>query len=309
MERDAAVDALLDSPVGAALFVAAAQQHLGVDELADPATVTALASIVAGGPLDPWGGELERTRRWVRAEAAPLRPLVAAVVDDPRARWWWAPLDRDRQLALTEPGATLVVTEPVGPAERWEVYAQRRAFGGLETATELPAPDLRAGEDPARVTPEVRSGLHAELAAGGSDWNPEYPLRETRLRVAADARVWEITSPADWHRLARTHGDPATYAGTDPHLLDSAGLEHGIGPTWSAVAADWDGVHLTFGGFLTSLYVPVTSGGSTTTLWSWRSERTLWLRDVLSARGDVAQRSRAPGRGHLQDLVAPAGTA
>lgn len=286
-----AVDALLGAPVGGALFVAAAQQHLGVEDLVDPATVSTSAAIVAGGVLNPWSGKLPRLRRWVLDEVAPLRPLVTAVVTDPRTRWW-APLDRDAQLALTEPGVDIAVTELVGRVERWEVHAQRRATGSLETSTELPAGQRRG----------VRAGLHAQLAAGGADWNPRYPLHPTRLHVAPDARVYEITSPRDWHRPARSHGDPATYTGTDASLLSVAGVEHGIAPTWSAVAADWDAVHLTFGGILTSLYVPVTTGGTTTTLWSLDSGRTLWLREVFTAREDLPDLSEAPDPGELDNL-------
>jgi hypothetical protein len=33
-----------------------------------------------------------------------------------------------------------------------------------------------------------------------------------RLHVAADARVYEITSAADWHDLSLCFGDPTTYA-------------------------------------------------------------------------------------------------
>ena len=47
--------------------------------------------------------DLRWRRRWVMTEVASLRPLVTAVVTDPRNSWWWAPLDRGAQLALTEP--------------------------------------------------------------------------------------------------------------------------------------------------------------------------------------------------------------
>ncbi len=97
------VVAVLGSPVGAGLFVAADQQHLGVSDLADPATVSTLASILADSDLNPWsaGGPI-RLREWVLDEARWLRPLVAALVSDPRTSWWRAPLDRARQLALTD---------------------------------------------------------------------------------------------------------------------------------------------------------------------------------------------------------------
>lgn len=102
-------------------------------------------------------------------------------------------------------------------------------------------------------------------------------MHQTRLRVSPDARVYEIGSPADWHVLAVRCGDPDTYLGPDRHLLTVAGIDHGPAPTWSRVAADWDGVHLSFAGLLSALYVPVTTDDVTTTLWSWEWEKTLWL--------------------------------
>lgn len=291
MDLTRAVDGVLASPVGGAVFVAAVEQHLGVEDLADPTVVSALAAAVDGFDLGPWWGNLPALRRWVAVEAVPLRALVTAVVADPRNRWWWAPLDRDAQLAVTESAVELVVTEPVGPAERWEVYAQRRGGVRLETSTELPA----------GAQPSIRSGLHAQLA-GVSDWSPAYPLCQTRLHVAPTARVYEVNGPGDWHRLVRTYTDPATHTGSNPNLLDSAGIENGPAPTWSAAAADLDAVHLTFGGYLTSLYVPVTTGGITTTLWSWESERTLWLRDVFTARDTLPDLAAEPDSRALTGL-------
>ena len=316
MDVEQVVAAVVGGPVGAGLFVAADQQRLGVADLADPATVSTLASIVADRDLDPWtaGGPVRR-REWVLDEAARLRPLVATVVSDPRTSWWWAPLDRDGQLALTDPATDTAVTEAVGPATTWEIYAQRRDSPRLETSTELAAVQdgtvrhgtVRNGTVRNETVQEgtVRSGLHAQLASGSSDWQPEYPLRQTRLVVAGDARVYEVTGPSDWHRLARTYGDPATYRGPDRNLLDLAGIEHGLGPTWSRAAADWDAVHLTFGGFITARYVPVTSGGFTTTLWSWESERTLWLREAFTAREVLADLIDEPSTGDLRGVAFP----
>jgi hypothetical protein len=49
-------------------------------------------------------------------------------------------------------------------------------------------------------------------------------------------------------------------------------------PAWAAVAADWDGVHVTFGGLLTAEQVRVHGPDGWTALWGWDSEMTVWLR-------------------------------
>ena len=59
-------------------------------------------------------------------------------------------------------------------------------------------------------------------------------------------------------------------------------MRHRLVPDWAAVAADYDGVHLSWGGFLTAEgYVSDLDGGDVTMLRYWFSERTLWLRDVF----------------------------
>ena len=143
----------------------------------------------------------------------------------------------------------------------------------------------------------LRSGAHAELACGWGDWSPDFPVHQTRLHVLPAARVYEIRSAQDWHALALRYRDPKDSSPSDGHLLSSGGIDHGPAPTWSRVAQDWDGVHLTFQGLLTARYVPVTSGPVTTTLWTWDFECTHWLQSAFAAAQalpDLPDRPNAP---------------
>ena len=88
---------------------------------------------------------------------------------------------------------------PEGSIDAWEAYAQK-PLRSIATSTELPV----ARDEP------IRSGAHAELACGDSDWDAAYPVHQVRLQASATARVYEVDSAADWHRLARRYGDPAT---------------------------------------------------------------------------------------------------
>jgi hypothetical protein len=276
------VRAFLAAPAAAATFALARREGVGVEGLADPAVATALAA-TAVSELDPWSGHAVAARAAALAEAPRLRSFAAEVLTDPRNAWWSAPLNRSAQLLLTDTVADLTaLAVPTRPATRWERYAQKPEVR-VETSTMLDAAPDRAG----------RSGLHAELACTATDWNPTFPLHVIRLRVAAAARVYEIHDARDWHALALRYGergDPTP----DRNLLTSAGIDHGRAPTWSAVARDWDGAHLSFAGFLTSLYTPVRTGGVTTTLWSWVSERTLWLRAVFAGATWLPDLTKTP---------------
>jgi hypothetical protein len=285
----------LRAPVAALMFVLADRAGLGPDDLANPATASVLAS-TALNELNPWssGDDRPAGRRARALELVkPLRPLVDSVVNDARNAWWSDPGNRCCQVHLTDDDRIdpMHVVTPTGPVTGWEIYAQKPARR-LETSTELAVA-------PGAV---VVSGAHAALAHGPGDWFPDYPLKQARLSVSDDARVYEINRPEDWHRLAVRYGEVDSYPGPNAQLLDTAGIDHGPAPTWSAVAADWDGVHLTLAGMLTSIYVPVSIGDTTTTLWAWEFERTLWLKPVFTAATPLPPLEQAP---HGSDFVIP----
>jgi hypothetical protein len=283
---DTRVDEFMQAPVAAAMFVLAGRLGLSAGRLAAPATVTALAS-TALRDLNPWGGEAAANRGRAVTLVRPLRDLVTAVVTDVRNAWWSAPLDRGAQLLLTgqdDPQRDpMHLQAPQGPNDRWETYAQKPA-ASIATSTELPV----ARDEP------IRSGAHAELSCGISDWNAVYPVHQVRLQVSSTARVYDVDSAADWHSLVQRYRDPATHPGSDDSLRNAAGIDNGPAPAWSMVADDYDGVHLTFAGLLTGLYVPRTTEEVSTTLWAWNWESTHWLRSVFTTATTLDDLPGAP---------------
>lgn len=292
-ELEDRVEDFLRAPVAAAVLVLADRAGLYVEDLGDSATLSALAA-TAMGYLSPWnGGEpAAGVRERALALARPLRDLATDVLADPRNTWWAAPLDRSAQLLLTDTDTDpMDVAQPEGPNQDWEVYAQK-PVRHLTTSTELPGRPADAF---------IQSGAHAELACGGGDWIPAYPLHQVRLLVGASARVYEVHSPADWHALVLRYADLFTHPSPDAGLLSIGGIDHGPAPTWSAAAEDLDGIHVSLSGLLTASYVPFTSGGITTTLWAWDFECTRWLRSVFTAAEpvpDLLESPRDPGYHH-----------
>lgn len=130
------------------------------------------------------------------------------------------------------------------------------------------------------------------------------PITRWRLPVDEKARVWEIHSADDWARLVQTYAEEATtphegweLPGPNQHVeelrellgvpgqtaADTRAGRHLL-PDWAAVAADHDGVHLSWAGFLaTEGRVCDVGDGAVTMLRYWGSERTLWLSDVFGA--------------------------
>jgi hypothetical protein len=128
------------------------------------------------------------------------------------------------------------------------------------------------------------------------------PITRWRLPVQPGVRLWTVDRPSDWVRLVETYpkvavgahsgwellGPNQHYEDTDrltgvegQHAARTAVSRHVL-PDWSAVAQDFDGVDLSWAGFLTSEgFVADLPSGGVTMLRYWGSERTLWLHDVF----------------------------
>jgi hypothetical protein len=192
-------------------------------------------------------------------------------------------LDRSRQECWIDPW----------PAQRSLDERQCfRDFSDVYGAGEFPWDGLWTVSDP---PPEAHDALI-------SAWEMnDGPVSRWLLPVRSDARVYEIHQPGDWAELVARYPHRAD----DPHagwelpgpnqancgvqdllagqyrqaIRDAIGA-HFV-PDWRAVAADFDGVHLSWAGFLTSEgYISDLDGG-VTMLRYWSSERTLWLADAF----------------------------
>ena len=130
------------------------------------------------------------------------------------------------------------------------------------------------------------------------------PITRSRLPVHPDIRLWTVDHPSDWVRLVESYPKIATTShlgwelpGPNQHREEIRSLcavdgQHAarvaplrqVLPDWREVANDYDGVHLSWAGFLTTEgFVSDLTDGGVTMLRYWGSERTLWLRDVFGS--------------------------
>jgi hypothetical protein len=130
------------------------------------------------------------------------------------------------------------------------------------------------------------------------------PITVWQLRAEPTARVYELHGPDDWSRLVRAYPSDTTeqYGGQaswelrditaadDVTALLSIPGQHAarrrwrriLTPDWVAVAADWDAVHLSWPGLVSTEGTVVDlDDGDVTMLRGWGSERTAWLNPVL----------------------------
>jgi len=125
----------------------------------------------------------------------------------------------------------------------------------------------------------------------------------TRWHVHVDpaARVFEIRQPDDWQELVERHPStrpvhpnpgwelPGLNWRDISSLLNVPGqraareqMRSFVEPDWNSVAAEFDGVHLTWAGAMTCEGTIIDlPDGDVAMLRGWCSERTLWLNPVL----------------------------
>ncbi len=298
------VEALLAAPAGVALLARLEAEHRSdvawFDSPADsdPAVVgqaarsvgtmsfgrmVKLAVEAAESLAGPWTGDAPGPLVGAYRHAAARRPIAEAVdarfaarlrapVDLEAQQWWHT--NHPRQ----------------GPFDRGLFRDFGSVYGngefteaGLWTATEPPA------------------DAHDALV---SAWEMfEGPVSRWRLPLHLGARAWEVHRPGDWVRLVEAYPKRAVKAhagwelpgpnqpdgGLAAELLAVPGqhamrahVSRHVLPDWAAVSADYDGVHLSWAGFLTTEgYVCDLDAGGVTMPRYWGSERTHWLADVF----------------------------
>ncbi len=118
---------------------------------------------------------------------------------------------------------------------------------------------------------------------GKGDFPDEHPTPRRRYVVSPAARVFEIHGLQDWRALASAY--PAAVRGPARNAMPGDRPDQVV-PDWAAIAREWDGVHLSFGGMLTTRFVWSEGRPGPTRNWSWEIEGTEWLRWAFDAIDD-----------------------
>ena len=271
---DALAAGLLRCPIGCAFLLTIERDGFPAALAVAPGQAYARAA-VALRALNPWMANSQEATMAVLARAPQLERLAHEVAEQPGAGWWTAPIDSERQVLLVDQEP-----RPPTPGWSWEDYAERPIDW--------------------RMTSTLRGGVSCGdvvIASGVGDWG-DGPLVRRAAVVNAAARVREIVSPADWHALCASHphvrqkpepsppprsGVAYAQLGLEQEGQDRAGM---LVPDWSALAADWDGVHLTFAGLLTVPFTEHESEAGRTMMWSWDTEGTTWLQGAFLRAGE-----------------------
>ena len=231
------------------------------------------------------------------AVARALAPVADAVAACRAAAWWTdgVALSDQRHLRWhpVEPGArgptpaeallatwrAAVVAEeerarrerPADPAAPYSGcwWSSPALSGLLATTTTLPGSGLPVG---LALLEDAFGAERAEVVP---------------VRVDAAVRVYEVTGPTAWAELAAAYTLAVTRARGHDWFRVTGWRGEWVVPDWAAVARDWDGVHLTVAGYLSTAGRllrpdPARCHDARTLLAGWDAGTTWWLADVTS---------------------------
>lgn len=296
------VDAFVNAPIGVALLarLEAKERHdVKASELprdADPRAVDASASRIDETSFDrlaalaldtartvgPWAADAPRLLASAYRSAKQRRPIAEAISDRFERRFH-SPIDFHAEQWWHSSHAETTFFDRPRFHDFTRVYGNGEfTWDGLWTVTSPPP------------------GIHDELIAS---WEMlSGPISRWLLPVHRTARIWNVNHPTDWARLVENYPRIATgpHAGWElpgPNQQSRSirallsipaqraardSVTRHVLPDWQAFARDYDGVHLSWAGFVTTEgYITDLNGGGETMLRYWASERTLWLADVF----------------------------
>lgn len=241
---------------------------------------------------------------------AALRPIAEAIASCPAAGWWSTPLDQDALRYTSRYGDDDPPYPPplTGASGRLRHWCLKTVEEERSAAAEVPS-DPSANYSgswwsvpwgiPMVTTTRPLPGLGSVVLVWEEDTFDQdcaaiWPLATTRI-----PRVWEIDGPGAWTRLVDRYPLVVTHARRHDWYRTTGRAGIWRIPDWYAVSADWDAVHLSVAGYLTTATrtVPLADGEAATVLAGCDPDQTWWLNDILSAPTAPAQwwRSRSPG--------------
>lgn len=294
-------DALLAGPRGRSLCVSLLEERRECAEIADlsgtPLDGSALMAGLRAAVDSAWyWQEPDREDRGFASDA--LRPIAEAVVaaaGTPDLRWWTAPADRARQRYAQFlgdhplPGPRLTGAAASVSAWRAETVDDERSAHDLPEDPAAPysgrwwsTPEHSALPVTTRALPDLGAARLA-LVEDGLGWQsarcwPVVPEEGTR--------VYEIRGPDQWAELVYRYPLDVSKSRRHDWWRATGRTGRWLIPDYTAVAADWDAVHVSVAGYLTTAGIAIPAGGGPCTMLAgWDPDATWWLTDVLSLTG------------------------
>jgi hypothetical protein len=228
-------------------------------------------------------------------EIAILLPVAEAVVAAPGAEWWTEPIARHDQHFVyhhlgdgsTPPNRdTFLSRLQLSMKEEQMEEADARAANSIFPPPDYTARIVWSRPDGAWWTTRSIPGLPAVGLLCFPDQYGPLRARHWPVTVDARARVYEIDSAEAWRQIVSRYSRDVSYSRRDAWWPSTGWAGSWLLPDWTAVAADYDGVHLSVAGYLEIDERPIPVGDARSMVVAWGPDNTYWLIDVIELKGE-----------------------
>jgi hypothetical protein len=245
-----------------------------------------------------WGGPDEEDEALTAPEVADaLMPVAEAISASPAARWWSTSLELGPQryvqhLAADHDDDPPRLSGAAGSLARWrsdtvedERAARKRPlnpaanWGGYWWSSPVSSSLVS--------TTRCLHGLGAVGLALVEDTFGWTDARCWPLAARPESRIYEISGPGDWAGLVARYPLDVSRSRRHDWWRVTGWSGRWLIPDFTAAAADYDAVHLSVIGYLTTAGRSLPVGDARTMLAGWDPDQTWWLGDVLSGGGSA----------------------
>jgi hypothetical protein len=287
-------------PAGLASELAAAVALADLDQIAAETAEIRLLEALAES-IDAaryWQGQDAEDQALEAPEvAAALMPVAQALGAAPAARWWSSPMASDCQryvqhLASDRDDDPPHLSGAAASLARWksDTLGDERAARKRPSDPEAnwsgywwSSPVYSVLVSTTRSLPRL-GAVGLALVEDSHGWTD---ARCWPLAPQAGSRIYEISGPEDWADLVTRYPLDLTRSRRHDWWRVTGWSGRWLVPDFAAAAADYDAVHLSVIGYLTTAGRVLPVGDARTMLAGWDPDQTWWLSDVLSGNGSA----------------------
>jgi len=228
--------------------------------------------------------------------AAALRPVAQAATGAPGARWWSGGVELDAQRYVQpvgESGKGLVLSETAGRLAAWlAAEAEDERSAALRPSDPAApysghwwsSPKWSGVASTTRALPDLGAvQLAAMEDSPGQDEMRCWPVKPRQV-----PRIYEIAEPDHWIALAARYPLDVSKSRRHDWWKITGWPGRWLMPDYAAAAVDYDAIHLTVGGYLTTAGEALPVNDARCLLAAWDPDETYWLTDILAPAGPPA---------------------
>jgi hypothetical protein len=230
----------------------------------------------------------EATREALRPVAEAVAVAAAGLAD---VRWWTEPVNGNQRYAQLLDQNPVPEPQLTGTAEllrAWlaDTHDHQRSAGNRPEDPASSSAGRWWSSPLCSGLPVTTRGL-AWLGAVGLALREAGPwgvlARCWPVAPQDGARVYEVRGPGHWAELVERYPLDVSKSRSHDWRRTTGLVARWLIPDYAAVAADWDAIHVSVAGYLTTAGIAIPAArGACTMLAGWDPDATWWLNDVLS---------------------------